>query len=170
MLHPWVHFFRNLTHIFYQSNPFKGIPCPARTGALSSDPRHQSRDVSVVHTAGRNILSRDLASCFGPHVRPSGQETEARSSGCLLHHRNKFFPRLLTPLPISRLSMTYNPPNAQCNKCKLFSIRLTGAFSFPSLGDLPNPGIDPGSPALQADTLPSEPRLVCHNTFYYILL
>ena len=28
---------------------------------------------------------------------------------------------------------------------------------FPSLGDLPNPGIDPRSPALQADTLPSEP-------------
>ena len=28
---------------------------------------------------------------------------------------------------------------------------------FPSPGDLPNPGIDPPSPALQADDLPSEP-------------
>ena len=28
---------------------------------------------------------------------------------------------------------------------------------FPSLGDLPNPGIEPGSPVLQADSLPSEP-------------
>ena len=28
---------------------------------------------------------------------------------------------------------------------------------FPSPGDLPNPGIKPRSPALQADTLPSEP-------------
>ena len=28
---------------------------------------------------------------------------------------------------------------------------------FPSPGDLPNPGIKPGSPALQADVLPSEP-------------
>ena len=27
----------------------------------------------------------------------------------------------------------------------------------PSPGDLPDPGIEPGSPALQADTLPSEP-------------
>ena len=27
---------------------------------------------------------------------------------------------------------------------------------FPSPGDLPNPGIEPGSPELQADTLPSE--------------
>ena len=29
---------------------------------------------------------------------------------------------------------------------------------FPSPGDLPNPGIEPGSPALQADTLTSEPQ------------
>ena len=27
---------------------------------------------------------------------------------------------------------------------------------FPYLGDLPNPGIEPGSPALQSDSLPSE--------------
>ena len=29
---------------------------------------------------------------------------------------------------------------------------------FPSPGELPNPGIKPESPALQADSLPSEPR------------
>ena len=29
---------------------------------------------------------------------------------------------------------------------------------FPSPGDLPNTGIEPGSPALQADALPSEPQ------------
>ena len=29
---------------------------------------------------------------------------------------------------------------------------------FPSPGDLPYPGIEPGSPALQADSLPSEPQ------------
>ena len=29
-------------------------------------------------------------------------------------------------------------------------------LSFPFPGDLPNPGIEPGSPALQADSLPSE--------------
>ena len=28
---------------------------------------------------------------------------------------------------------------------------------FPSPGDLPDPGIEAGSPALQADSLPSEP-------------
>ena len=30
-------------------------------------------------------------------------------------------------------------------------------LTFSSPGDLPDPGIEPGSPALQADTLPSEP-------------
>ena len=29
--------------------------------------------------------------------------------------------------------------------------------AFPSPGDLPKPRIEPGSPALQADTLPAEP-------------
>ena len=33
---------------------------------------------------------------------------------------------------------------------------------FPSPEDLPNPGIEPGSPAFQADTLTSEP-FVLHN-------
>ena len=32
-------------------------------------------------------------------------------------------------------------------------------LSFPSPGDLPNPGIKPGSPTLQADALPSEPPM-----------
>ena len=31
---------------------------------------------------------------------------------------------------------------------------------MPSPGDLPNPGIDPRSPALQADSLPTEPQVV----------
>ena len=31
---------------------------------------------------------------------------------------------------------------------------------FPSPGDDPNPGIEPGSPALQRDSLPSEPPII----------
>ena len=30
-------------------------------------------------------------------------------------------------------------------------------LSFPSPGDLPNPGTEPRSPALRADSLPAEP-------------
>ena len=36
-----------------------------------------------------------------------------------------------------------------------------GGLPFPSPGDFPNPGIEPGSPALQADSLPSEPPRQC---------
>ena len=32
-----------------------------------------------------------------------------------------------------------------------------GGLPFPSPGDLPNPGIEPASPAIQVDSLPSEP-------------
>ena len=38
---------------------------------------------------------------------------------------------------------------------------------FPSPGDLPNPGIKPESPALQADALPS--KHMDHNKFWKIL-
>ena len=36
---------------------------------------------------------------------------------------------------------------------------------FPSPGDLPNPGIKPGSPAFQADALTSEPPKVFKSTY-----
>ena len=35
---------------------------------------------------------------------------------------------------------------------------------FPAPGDLPNPGIEPRSPALQADSLPAEPPGKPKNT------
>ena len=38
---------------------------------------------------------------------------------------------------------------------------------FPSPGDLPDPGFAPGSPALQADTLPSEPPGKPGNTLMW---
>ena len=37
---------------------------------------------------------------------------------------------------------------------------------FPSAGDLPNPGIEPRSPALQADTLLSEPLTFSLHSYY----
>ena len=40
-------------------------------------------------------------------------------------------------------------------------------LSFPSPGDLPNPGIEPRSPALQADSLltepPGKPKIFTHD-------
>ena len=47
---------------------------------------------------------------------------------------------------------------------------------FPSPGDLPDPGIEPRSPALQADALPSELKgleailgaFFCHGPFFLL--
>ena len=39
----------------------------------------------------------------------------------------------------------------------IFRKEFWSGLPFPSPGDLPHPGIKPGSPTLQADTLPSEP-------------
>ena len=46
------------------------------------------------------------------------------------------------------------PPSMEFSRQEYWS-----GLPFPSPGDLPNPGIEPGSPALQADALPlqSEP-------------
>ena len=41
---------------------------------------------------------------------------------------------------------------------------------FPSPGDLPNPEIEPGSPSLEADTLPSDPPESPHHTMDLIKL
>ena len=38
-----------------------------------------------------------------------------------------------------------------------------GGFPFPSPGDLPDPGVKPWSPALQADSLPSESPGKCQH-------
>ena len=41
-------------------------------------------------------------------------------------------------------------------------------WPFPSLEDLPNPGIEPRSPTLQADSSPAEPQAK-QNTIYQII-
>ena len=56
----------------------------------------------------------------------------------------------LFPIP---WTVTYQaPPSMEFSRQEYWS-----GLPFPSPGDLPNPGIEPRSPALQADTLPSEP-------------
>ena len=41
---------------------------------------------------------------------------------------------------------------------EFFRQEYWSGLPFLSKGDLPDPGIEPGSPALQADALPSEPE------------
>ena len=51
--------------------------------------------------------------------------------------------------------MDYSPPGSSARGI-LQNISV-GSYLFPSPGDLPNPGIEPRSRALEADSLPSEP-------------
>ena len=73
-------------------------------------------------------------------------------------------------------SIDCSPPGSSIHG--IFQARYWSGLPFPSPGDLPDPGIEPGAPALQADSLPSEPRgkpldalgksLVSAQVFYYI--
>ena len=57
-------------------------------------------------------------------------------------------PLFVTPWTVARQA----PPSMEFSRQGYWS-----GLPFPSPGDLPDPGIEPWSPALQVDTLPSEP-------------
>ena len=51
--------------------------------------------------------------------------------------------------------MDYTPPGSSVHV--ILQATYWNGLPFPSPEDLPNPGIEPRSPALQADPLPSDP-------------
>ena len=51
--------------------------------------------------------------------------------------------------------MDCSPPGSSVHG--ISQARYWSGLPFPSSGDLPNPGIEPGSPPLQADSLLTEP-------------
>ena len=51
--------------------------------------------------------------------------------------------------------MDYNPPGSSVHG--ILQARILEWVAIPSPGDLPNPGIEPQSLALQADSIPCEP-------------
>ena len=51
--------------------------------------------------------------------------------------------------------MDCSPPGSSVHG--ILPAKILEWVAIPSPGDLPNPGIDPRSPALQADTLQAEP-------------
>ena len=56
--------------------------------------------------------------------------------------------------------MDYSPPGFTVHG--ILQARILKLIAFPSPGGLPDPGMEPGSPALQEDSLPSE-LLGVHN-------
>ena len=58
--------------------------------------------------------------------------------------------------------MDGSPPGSSVHG--ILQVRIPEWVAFPSPGDLPNPGIEPRSPTLQADSLPAEPQGKAKNT------
>ena len=62
--------------------------------------------------------------------------------------------KLLNLVPLF-VTMDYSLPGFSIHG--IFQAKYWSGLPFPSPEDLPDPGIEPGSPELQADALPSEP-------------
>ena len=60
-----------------------------------------------------------------------------------------------------------SPPGSSVHG--ILQARIVEWVPFPSPGDLPNPGIKPKPPALQADSLPSEPPREPWSLVFYIV-
>ena len=60
--------------------------------------------------------------------------------------------------------MDYSLPGSSVNG--ILQTRISEWVAIPFSRDLPDPGIEPGSPALQADSLPSEPPGIEIHTRY----
>ena len=93
--------------------------------------------------------------CWGFPVGSDGKESEVKS----------FSPVLLFATPWTVAYQASPSMGFSRQEC-------WNGLPFPSPGDLPDPGIKPGSPALQADALPSEPpgkqrRLVWAKEFFF---
>ena len=60
---------------------------------------------------------------------------------------------------VSRVRLFVTPMDCSLpgSSAWIVQARILECVPFPSPGDLPHPGIEPGVPALQADCLPSEP-------------
>ena len=77
------------------------------------------------------------------------------SSYCLRHiWRKKVKVKSLSPVRLCE-PVDCSPPGSSVRG--ILQARTLEWGAIPSPGDLPDPGIEPGAPALEADTLPSEP-------------
>ena len=61
---------------------------------------------------------------------------------------------LVAKLCASREPMDCSPPDSAVHR--ILQEEYWSGLPFPSRGDLSHPGVEPGSPALQADSLPTE--------------
>ena len=78
---------------------------------------------------------------------------------CIIHYLLNYFRSEVKSL--SRVPTLCDPMDCSMPGSSVHGIFQQGYWSrlpFPSPGDLPNPEIEPRSPALRADSLPDEPQ------------
>ena len=101
--------------------------------------------------------------CVGSQVWCMGCRAQGLSScgrwawlPCSMWGLNSLKVKVLVAQPCPTLCnpIDRNPPGSSVEFSRQ---EYWSGFPFPSPGDLPNPGIKPGFPALQANSLPSEP-------------
>ena len=162
----------HVTALFYLENSRRIHPWGMRACRPKDVKRRVWRSVPVCRRERERMRERALwlfFLCFFlsldlPCVNWASQEcclfylrSSLRSSDLPLFYFHGLFPPLSfshchSGLLFSILTTYHAPSSMGFSRQKYWS-----GLPFPSPGDLPNPGIKPGSPALQADALPSEP-------------
>ena len=97
------------------------------------------KTLSRVHSQSKETQRASQRSAR-EYVTCAGQEVEVKSLSCVWLYATPWTVAYKTPLSMEFSRQEY-----------------WSGLPFPSPRDLSNPGIEPGSPALQADALPSEP-------------
>ena len=102
-----------------------------------------------------NVIHRATMSHQLPFSRPNFFTFKAFKVNTLKSHKESPKVKLLSRVRLFATPWTVAhqaPQSMEFSRQEYWS-----GLPFPSPGDLPNLGIKPGSPALQADALPSEP-------------
>ena len=107
----------------------RALPCD-KTRHQSEQPRHRSKEKSFLSSAQRE------------EIPWAARKTQHR------------------PLSLRRVQLCDHMDCSQPDSSvrEILQVRILEWVALPSSRDLPHPGIEPRFPALQADSLPSEPR------------
>ncbi|XP_060250247.1 ETS-related transcription factor Elf-1 isoform X2 [Ovis aries] len=95
-------------------------------------------------------------------VQPVQAVPEAEAASSMPEETlNPSVPSIRKVKSLSRVRLFATPWTVACHAPSSMEFsrqEYCSGLPFPSPGDLPDPGIEPGSPTLQADSLPSEPK------------
>ena len=98
---------------------------------------------------------------INPDVGKNGKQKTATLVGQIENRKQNSAPKLNYCLVTESCPTLYDPVDCLAHQAPLSTVfprqEYWNGLPFPSPGDLPIPRIEPESPALQANSLPSEP-------------